>query len=186
MNTHRNDIVAFAESLGLVCNYEFKGQGWSRIYLQLPRNNDLNLQFARLMFKDCQFQWVHWYMTHNGEILPLHYYMAAIELYVKTGVELDAVAFAELKSDAENAADYEREIKIEKRFALPYKKKRPPISPRNPLKHLKIMIDGFNVGNYNEMVSEVVDRPVKLQAFRDKLIDLFVDRLFAENCPQNV
>lgn len=183
---HINEVAAFAQSIGLVCEYEFKGQGWSRIYLQLPRSNDLNLQFARLMFKDCQFQWAHWYMAGEGEIQPLHYYMAAIELYARTGVELDAVAFAELKSDAEIAADYEREYKLQKRMTLPYKKKRPPIAPRNPVRHLKTMLDGFNVGRYNEMVSEIVDRPVRLQELRNKLVDLLVDRLFAQPCPQNV
>lgn len=173
-----NEVIAFVNGLGLTCDIEHKAHGWTRLYLQLPRGNDLSLQFARLMFQHGRYKWAHWYIGQSGEIIPLHFYQFATELYIRTGRELDAAGFSELKFQAEEMADAEYSRKLAQREDG---KKRRPLSDRNCVKYLAEYIAAFDSVLYNEVESEVIGRPIYRRKLYAKLVQHLAKQIFSSS-----
>jgi len=56
--------------IGLQTFHQPKGQGWHRVYLQVP--GEIPTQLGRAMFQNGVFQWVKWYMEPNLDGGDIH------------------------------------------------------------------------------------------------------------------
>lgn len=136
-NITLKNVIPILQIFGLTGHIVVKGQGWARCYVQyVPQAwpldpNPIPLQFGRIMFERGKFSHFNFYLDPQGRIHDTMFYEVALQVFQRTGLELDAPAWSDLVARATQRAEAEAAVRKEKRSCLPKKAKRRKLAPPN-------------------------------------------------------